>query len=180
MSILKSLPKVTFSPRLIYLCCLLALLGTWQIGQNINTRLSRLPVQQAPKVNHSGAGVDAKSIYPVWVKQAVAKAEPLINQGSLDTFFRQSRPVKVESDAAPVTNPEPDYIGILTKNTIITGVADNGAFLNGGFIQLGKPWLSMPIVRPGSSTVFPVLQRVGLKSITLQVADRSIELKIKD
>lgn len=153
----------------IYLGGLLLLAAVWRAGESVNARFEVMPVKEAPRIDRGTIPLDAKSFYPVWVKQAAAM--PQVTQDSeVDELFRKREEAKPEM-LKPV---EPDYVEIFKASATVDGVSDNGAFVGGQFYKVGAKLHEFAIASANGQTVVPVLHSIKNGKITFTIAGRTL------
>ena len=120
----------------MYLVAMVAIAAVWRAGEAIHLRLAQLPVKEAPRVDRDSTPFDAKSFYPVWVKQAAAMPSIIDGDGEVDALFKKKEEPKLELELPKP--PEPDYGELFKQLASVDGVADNGVFINGRFYKVGE------------------------------------------
>lgn len=156
---------------------LLLLAGTWRAGEAINLRLVSLPVKEAPRVDKNSVPIDAKSFYPVWVKQAAANP-PIQKEGESESvealFMEKKEPTIEQSTGVPVAPDEPDYVQMFQQAARVDGVSDDGAFINGRFYKVGQKMVEFQIYGAGGQSVIPVIQSVQNGKITFRIGNKTL------
>lgn len=145
----------------VYMGALALMAGLWKSGEAINHKLASLPIKTAPKSKKSTEIIDQKSFYAVWVKRLASSSPEIIEDDqAIENLFNR----KEEEKLIPVFTPEkpigPDYPQIFKSRAQITGVSNDGIFINRQFYKIGQPIenLSMPV--ENGKTIKPVLQSI--------------------
>ncbi len=123
-----------------------------------------------------GAKLDAKSFYPVWIKQAAAMSAE--QAADVDALFKKHEEVK-PVEIAPPKPVEPDYGEMLKYRVELAGVADNGAFINGQFYKVGAKINDLTYVTMSGASVTPVLWSVKKDAAILLLGKKSITVAVK-
>jgi len=135
-------------------------------------RLAALPIKEVPRVDRSNVTLDAKSFYPVWVKQAVAMARGS-GASEMDALF--SRKTSEEPDKLePVKPVEPDYGEWFKRVARVDGVADDGVFVNGRFYKLGSKMQEFSFTASGGKPVTPVVESIKNGKVTFRVGQSTV------
>jgi len=153
----------------LYLGAMLIIAGGWRLGETINQRFATLVVKQAPRIDRSAAVIDAKSIYPVWVKQAVATAV-VYEHAEVDALFRKKAPQPIE----PPPVVEPDYSEIFKQAVIVDGVANDGVFCNGRFYKVGDKMPEFTLTTASGAPLIPVLESIHNGRVTFRIGHASL------
>jgi hypothetical protein len=146
--------------------------GTAKMIQVVNQRLGELEVKSAPHVNTQSAST-SKTFYPVWIRQkAVVRGEQ--DGVNVDGVFR--KPELAKKEVKPV---DPDYMAQLKQQLTLEGVANDGAFLNGHFYQVGQLLNDFAFKRLNGATVVPRLARVkGNQAVIAGDAGKTVTLDL--
>lgn len=153
----------------LYLCILAVLAVLWRIGETINIQLGTLPVKVAPKAGNNSAVLSEKSFYPVWVKQAVARA-PVTDEGPVDSLFKREEEKVVDK----VIPTEPDYGQMFRQAIRIDGVADDGLFINGHFYTVGAKLEELAVTTAAGKRIVPRLASLANGKATFEVGTQKI------
>jgi len=146
----------------LYLAVLVVMAIFWRTGEAINAKLAELPVKEAPKSGKSAVVLNEKSFYPVWVKQAVARA-PVVDDTQVDLLFKREDEVeKKKADIKPIAPIEPDYGQMFREAIQIEGVADDGLFISGHFYAVGENMEPFAVTTAAGKRLVPKL--VSLKN----------------
>lgn len=148
----------------LYLGAMLVIVGGWRTGETINQRFGELTVKQAPKVDRSAVVIDAKSFYPVWVKQAVA-IPAVYEHSEVDALFRKKVPQPIE----PPKLVEPDYSEMFRQAVVVDGVADDGVFCNGRFYKVGDSMPEFTLTTSSGAPLIPVLESIHNGRVTFRI-----------
>lgn len=148
----------------IYLGVAVAAGLTWHAGEYVNGRLRLLIVKAAPQVDRNSISMDAKSFYPVWVKQASAVAPSQVD-GELDTLFQK----RADPSLEPPKPPEPDYGEIFKARARVDGVSDDGAFVNGRFYKAGSKLEELALTSTTGMSIVPMIESVANGRILFRV-----------
>lgn len=158
----------------LYLGVLLVMAALWRTGEAINIQLGMLSVHEAPKTGSNAAALDEKSFYPVWVKQAAARA-PIADESQVDLLFKR----KEEEVVKPVKPMEPDYGQIFRQAVQIDGVSNDGLFISGHFYAIGEKLETFAMITAEGKRLVPKLNSfkngkavfdVGAQKIAIVVA----------
>lgn len=136
----------------LYLIAFVVIAIGWRTGEYVNQQLTELQIKQAPRVDRNTATLDAKSFYPVWVKQSVAVAAEHVDS-EVDSLFRD-REIQ-QPEIKPVEVVEPDYGEIFRQSVAINGVADDGVFVNGRFYKVGAKMDEVAMQSASGAMIIP-------------------------
>lgn len=147
--------------------------GAWHTGEAIKKRLASLPIQEVPRVDRSSKAINARSFYPVWVKQTVAVANTASPQGpgqggEFENLFTDKEDPKLK----PAAPTEPDHATLFKQQARVDGVAKDGAFINGRFYKVGQPMAEL-----GVAGVVPVIESVTPGAVNFRVGTAKISFK---
>lgn len=161
----------------LYLALVVILGLVWRGSEAVSAKLATLPVKEAPRVNTQEVQLSAKSFYPVWIKQAAAMSAE--QAADVDALFKKQEEAK-PVEPVVVKPVEPDYGEILRYKVELSGVADNGAFINGQFYKTGSQMPELMIVTMSGTPLTPVLAGVQKDSVTILLGKRSIIVAAKN
>lgn len=153
----------------LYLIAMLIVSVGWKIGESINQRFSEMEIKQAPRIDRSASILDAKSFYPVWVKQLVANPQPGPEQ-EVDTLFnrREEKPVE------PPKPAEPDYGELFKQQARIDGISETGAFINGTFYRTGERLDDFAYTSPDGRRIIAVLKSTEGGRLRFQIGAQTL------
>jgi hypothetical protein len=124
-------------------------------------------------VDHNNATLDAKSFYPVWVKQAVAMPHP-DGEAEMDALFAR----KIDKPEAPKLEPikpvEPDYGEWFKQVARVDGVSDDGVFVNRRFYKLGDKMDDLSFTTASGKPVVPVIESIKDGRVTFRVGKSTV------
>lgn len=159
----------------LYLGAIALAAFAWRAGETINASLSTLIVKAAPHVARNAVPIDAKSFYPVWVKQSVAL--PIAQfDGEVDTYFRKHEEEKHE----PPKPPEPDYGEMFKAAASVDGVADDGVFVNGKFYKIGATLDELAIATATGKTIIPEVERIANGRVVFRVGKATVTFRFAE
>lgn len=148
----------------LYLGAVLIIAGGWRIGETINQRFATLVVKEAPRIDRSAVAIDAKSIYPVWVKQAVARAA-VYEHTEVDALFLK----KAQQQIEPPPVLESDYGELFRQAVVVDGVSSDGAFCNGRFYKMGDTMPEFAFTTASGAPLIPILEGVHKGAVTFRI-----------
>ena len=158
-----------------YIGILMVMAGLWKAGEAINIKLGALPVKTAPKAAQASATLDQKNFYAVWVKQiSAAIPVPADDAAATDAIFRQKPEVLPLAPPLPTKPPEPDYRDAFKQSASITGVSDDGIFVNGSFYRIGQKLDELTIMSETGKPITPVLASMKGGQATFLVGKHSV------
>lgn len=152
--------------------------STWRAGDAINLRLFELTVKEAPRVDRNSVPINAKSFYPVWVKQAAA-IPPVRSEGesdSVDALFMAKQEPKIEPPK-PMAPVEPDYVQMFQQRARVDGVSDDGAFVNGRFYKVGQKMEEFHFSALNGQPVVPVIESIKTGKITFTIGKQKLSFQ---
>jgi hypothetical protein len=155
------------------LIALVALAAIWRAGEAINMRLAELPVKEAPRVDRNNTTLDAKSFYPVWVKQAVAMPRP-DDGAEMDALFTRKIDKPEEPKLEPIKSVEPDYGEWFKQVARVDGVSDDGVFVNGRFYKLGDKMQDLSFTTASGKPVTPVVESIKKGRVTFRIGKSTV------
>ena len=143
----------------IYIGALVFMAFLWKAGEAISGKLASLPIKTAPKSTVRTASIDQKSFYAVWVKRLAASSPEIIeNDQAVENLFKQ------KEEKPEILSPEipvgPDYVQIFKDRVQITGISNDGVFLNNQFYRAGQKIYPLSMPRESGKPVVPVLQSI--------------------
>lgn len=148
----------------------------WKFGEAINSKLASLPIKTAPKAVAATATIDQKSFYAVWVKRITSSApETIENDQAVEDLFRKKEEVVIAT-ALPEKPPGPDYVQIFKQNANISGVSDDGIFINRRFYAIGQKLenLAMASESGTEKPIIPVLNSIQKGKVTFVVGNQKV------
>lgn len=165
--------KVGMNSKLYLMLAGLVLIGAaWKGGEWINaSRLSRLVVLEAPKVDIGGSNIDAKSFYPAWVKQVPALQDAGESDTSVDELFR------AKAAKEKPQKPETNYLETFQQMARIDGLADNGVFVNGRFYKAKERMEALTIQGTSGEAIVPVVEVVSANKIVFRVGGETLTIQ---
>jgi len=165
--------QIVQSSLYLNLIALVALAAVWRAGEAVNMQLAQLPVKEAPRVDRGSAALDAKSFYPVWVKQAVAMPRP-DGETEIDALFARKVDQPEEPKFEPIRPVEPDYGEWFKQVARVDGVSDDGVFVNGRFYKLGDKMQDLAFTTASGKPVIPVVESIKEGRVTFRVGKGSV------
>lgn len=158
----------------LYIGSVLVIAGVWRMGEAVNLRLANLPVKEVQRVGQEPIALDAKGLYPVWVKQAASAG--IASQADVEGLFRKAEPALKSPGQMPDAQPAPppDYAGMFKQLARVDGVSNDGVFLNGRFYRVGQVIDALPLGFSGSAPVVPVVESIDQGRVVFRVGKAQV------
>ena len=158
----------------IYVGSLVIMAGLWKSGEAINSRLAGLPIKTAPKAAERATSIDQKSFYAVWVKRLTSSSPEIIEDDQAVENLFNKKEEKLPQILTPEKPPEPDYGEIFKRNAQITGISNDGIFINRKFYRIGQKLDHLAIPTEAGKPIIPVLQSIQNGKVTFNVGKKQV------
>ena len=163
----------------IYIVALVLMAALWKAGEAINSKLVTLPIKTAPKSTAPSVKIDQKNFYAVWVKRITSSTKEVIEDDqAVENLFNKKEEPDAKKTLTPEIPPEPDYVQTFKQNAVISGVSDDGIFINGQFVKIGQNIDHLAMAGTHGKSIIPALSSIKNGKVNFTVGKDKVDFLI--